>query len=249
MNHMRLPIKNMVLLILVIFCFSSGENISLIYLGIIPGGAPEFEKTLNKHLFGQIQVIAGIEMADNTVVDLIKKRTGFDHDPVVNRSFIEAVKNTSHENTLIVWAYINNYGIKAVQSWYMRRFINANLQLGLTLYSVKFKEYIYVADLESTVRLGKGLQCDYPFKEDCNVTVEERNEACNALQQEIIGKVTVIISGMVRAKLIRLGENPMQNVDSKKVPSVSDLFDIPLVNPENSLPPSEKKKEATIEKK
>ncbi len=218
------------LIALLVMCFGVfAQDIQLVYMGIIPGGAPSFEKQFDKNIREQISVISGVEVADFDVTENLKRKTDFQNSPEVTRSFIEKLMMVSTGKTLVVWGKITHFNIKPVRRLLLGVEAVGTLTLSLTMYSTDFREYAYLGDVTCEARIPKPPVWFRNVEKVTHITAADRSTLSQKLQQETAGKSADIISGVIRNQLVKSGDLRMDEVKVKKVPSVSDLFDIPTV--------------------
>lgn len=232
------------------------QNITVVYMGLVPGGAPEFEERFNEQIRQQIAVIPGINLADFNDTEYLKHTTGFVGSPVISRSFIESLMLISNDKTVVVWGKVTDSSIKPVRRWLIGAEAVGSLTLCLTMYSLSFKEYAYLGDVKCKASVPKPLVLFRNVDKVTHITASDRATIIKELQKQAAEKSADILSDVIRSQLMKCGELVQESVTGKKVPSVSDLFDIPTVEPpdvnkgvEKKEEQPEKKEEETEEKK
>lgn len=205
------------------------QNINVVFMGIIPGGAPEFEKRFDDLLREQITVIDGIEIADYNDTEYLKKKTDFIESPVISRSFIKSLMQISNDRTLVVWGKISNYAIKPVRRWLIGAEAVGSVTISLTMYSLSFHEYAYLGEIKCRTSITKPPVFFRSVDKVTHITASDRTVIIEKLNKQAAEKSAVIINGIVRSQLVKSGILLPEKVKAKKVPSVSDLFDIPSV--------------------
>jgi hypothetical protein len=216
------------LLVLLLCVRLFAQNITVVFLGILPGGAPEFEKRFTELLREQISVISGVGIADYDDTQYLKKRTDFEDSPVITRSFIEKLIQMTTEKTLVVWGAISQCTIKPVRRWLVGAEAVGTLTLSLTMYSLDFHEYAYIGDIECTARVLKPPVFFRSVDKVTHITASERGDIIAELQDRAARKSVDVINGIIKSQMVKTGVLRPEDVKAEKV-SVSDLFDIPTV--------------------
>ncbi len=217
------------LLFLFLLCIGAySQNVTVVFLGILPGGAPEFEKKFSDLLREQITVVPEVTIADYDETRRLKKRTDFNNSPVLTRSFIEKLMLVASEKTLVVWGDIADFSIKPVRRWLIGAEAVGNITISLTMYSLDFREVAFIGDLSCETRIPKSPVFFRSVDKVTHITAADRTAIIKELQKQAVRKSTDLIKSVVVSQLIKTG-SIRPEVKEKKVPSVSDLFDIPTV--------------------
>lgn len=218
-----------VLIALLLCHVSVAQSITVVFMGILPGGAPEFEKRFTTLLRERITVLSGVKIADYDDTEYLKKKTDFNDAPSLSRAFIEKLMLVSSEKTLVVWGDITGVSIKPKRRWLFGAEAVGTLTLSLTLYSLDFREYAYIGDVSCKASIPKPPVFFGNVEKETQITASDRGIIIGTLQEEASRKTTDIINGIVKSQMVKTGQLRPEEVTAKKVPSVSDLFDIPTV--------------------
>jgi len=103
--------------LLLCVCGVFAQDMTIVYMGILPGAGREFHTSFDALLREQILVIPGVAVADFDETELLKNKTRFAESPHISRSFVEAMMLVASERTLIVWAEVRDVTIKPVRRW------------------------------------------------------------------------------------------------------------------------------------
>lgn len=234
--------KQRFLWILFLHSFILAQNISIVYMGIVPGGAPEFEERFDSRLREQIAVIPGMNLADYNDTEYLKKKTDFVDSPVLSRSFIESLMLIASDKTVVVWGKVSDFSIKPVRRWLLGAEAVGSLTLVLTIYSLGFHEYAYLGDVTCKASVPKPPPFFRSVNKVTHITASDRAAIIKELQKQAAEKFSDIVSDVIRSQLMKSGVLLGQDIKTKKVPSVSDLFDIPTVEAPD-VDKADKKKE------
>ena len=223
---------NKLLIILIIMCqLLYAQNISIAFLGILPGGAPEFEKGFESNLRERLVVLSDISLTDYNDIEYIKKKTEFIKSPVISREFIETLYYISDDKTLLVWGKINNFSCKPVRKWLIGAEIEGTLSVTLILYSLHFKNYMYLGDIESFSRIRKPPVFFQKIDKSVHIGAIDRIKLYKMLEKDVSERTISIINGFVRSIMTKTGVVTEEDVKAREVPSISDMFEIPSVEP------------------
>ncbi len=235
--------KKYFLWVLFFQCIIAAQSIPVIFMGIIPGGAPAFEKGFDKLLYEHLVVDSRITIADPTDIDILKIKTNFAESPNISRSFIKSLQNISDDDmTLVVWAKISDYSIKPVRKWLILAEAVGSMKVTLTMYSLIFKEHIYLGDINCKTSILKSPVFFSRVDKVTHITASDRTTIIENLKQETAEKSASLIHGVVRGQLIKTGVLEIERLKVVKDTSLSELFDIPTVEA-----PSVEKEEKTTE--
>lgn len=228
--------------IILIGILAHGQSVDITFFGIVPGGAPEFEKGFEKLLREQIAVTDGITMADYFDIQYLKKKTNFLNSPYISRSLIQTLLQISNEKALIVWGEITDYSIKTVRRWLIGAEVIGSLTLNLSMYSLAFHEFLYLGDIKCVTNLKKPPVFFRSTEKVTEINVSDRINLLENLQADAVQQSVSIINTLARGIITNAGIIAPANVKTEKVPSVSDLFDIPSVEAEDIDRDAEEKK-------
>jgi len=218
------------LMIMVLFYMGVfAQNITVVFMGILPGGAPEFEKRFDALLREQVTVLPGVNIADYDGTQYLKKKVDFVNSPVITRSFVEKLMLVSSEKTLVVWGDISHFNIKPVRRWLVGAEAVGTLTLSLTMYSLDFGEYAFIGDISCQASVPKAPVFFRSVDKVTHITTSDRSTIIAKLQNLAAQKSTDVINGVIKSQMVKSGVLRPDEVKTKKVPSVSDLFDIPTV--------------------
>ncbi|MBN1980263.1 MAG: hypothetical protein JW795_01945 [Chitinivibrionales bacterium] len=224
----RLNKRGVFLMIFFLGFLCHGNNIPLLFLGILPGGAPEFEQHFESMVREQLTMIAGVSMSDIQTTAYIKNKVDFVQKPHLSPAFLEIIQRDYAEKNLIIWAQVKQYSIKPVRRYLIKRAIRGAIEVNLSIYSLGFKEYLYFGSVGTAIDIDMMPVFFGDLDATSPVTIEQRQMIVEQLQTDVATKMCIIVSGLVRSTLQRMGGEPTKEVDSR-TPSVSDLFDIPTL--------------------
>ena len=222
--------------------FVLAQNINIVYMGIVPGGAPEFEERFDDRVREQVAVIPGTDLVDYNDTEYLKKKTDFIDSPVLSRSFIESLMLVASDKTVVVWGKVSDFSIKPARCWLLGAEAVGSLTLVLTMYSLGFHEYAFLGDVTCRASVPKPPAFFRSVDKVTHITASDRAEIIKELQKQAAEKSTDILSDVIRSQLMKSGVLLGEDVKSKKVSSVSDLFYIPTIEAPD-VDKADKKKE------
>ncbi len=200
-------------------------------MGISPNQAPAIEKNLEEQLREGITVLSGVDIADYNDTEYLKRKNDFNANAVISRTFIQSLQSISATRMLVVWGRIDSYSVKAKRQALFGAKVEGKLRVTINMYSLRFRDHLYMGALESIAELPKP---PVPFgnvEKNTHISASDREELSEDLIKQTVEKTSEILAGMVRNLISREGilPTPSRVIQAKKMPSVSDLFDIPSV--------------------
>ncbi len=230
--------KKVFIFLLFLFTIIFPQNIKILFLGIVPGGAPEFEKRFENQLRKEITLLTDTDIADFNDIEYLKRKTDFFDSPILSRSFIQSLNNISNPNAkiLVIWGVINEFNIKPKRYLLFGARAIGLLSMELTMYSLNFKEYIYYGEVECYSSELKPPIFFNDVNKHINIFASDRAKIIKELNRQAVSKSIAIIKSVTTN--FRLNGDLNSNSDKikgKKVPSVSELFDIPSVEKPNII--------------
>ncbi|MGD9200632.1 MAG: hypothetical protein PVI26_03635 [Chitinispirillia bacterium] len=227
--------------------FLYAQNISIAFLGILPGGTPEFEKSFEVDLRERLSVLPDISLTDYNDIEYLKKKTGFIKSPVISRNFIETIYYIADDKTLLIWGKVNNFTCKPVRKWLIGAEIEGTLSFSLILYSLYFKNYMYLGDVESSSRIKKPPVFFQQIDKSVHVDVIDRIKLFKMLEKDVSERTISVINGFIKSIMTKTGIITEENVEAREVPSISDMFEIPSIEPSDINRNTEEESETDIE--
>jgi hypothetical protein len=209
------------------------QNISVAFLGIIPGGSPEFEKGFETNVRERLVMLPDVSLTDYNDIEYIKKKTEFMKSPEISRQFIETIDYIADDKTLLVWGKVNSVSFKPMRKWLLGAEIEGTLSFSLGLYSLHFKNYMYLGDVESFSRIGKPPVFFHQIEKSVHINALDRIKLLQMLEKDASERTISLINGFVRSIVKKAGIETGENVKAREVPSISDMFEIPSVVPSN----------------
>jgi hypothetical protein len=222
----------LVVYILFVQALIFAQTINIVYLGLIPGGAPEHEKQIDKLLREQFTDISGAQLADYYDTELLMQKTNFFSNPYVCRSFVDALMQVSNDKTIVIWGKISSLSIKTKRSWIVMTRVFGTMDLSLTMYSLHFRDHVYIGEIKCETSILKPPVFYGEVNKYTHVSAEDREVIITSLIKQATEKSLSIVSSIIRNQLLKSGIIPKE-VSEKKETSISDLFKIPSVEAPN----------------
>lgn len=217
---------------LLIFLLSSlvfSQKISAVFLGVIPGEAPEFEERLDILLGEHIATIEGLDIADYDDTQYLKHKTDFASSPGITRSFVKSLLEIVDDRTIVIWGKVADYSIEPKRKFLVGAEAVGSMTLSLTLYSTAFREYVYLGNVVSTASISLSPVFFQRVDKVSHISASDRCDINESMMKKAAEKSSMLINSIVRSQLMKAGVMMDKEVEVKKQPSVSDLFDIPTV--------------------
>lgn len=231
---------NQLLMLLFIMCqLLYAQNIPVAFLGIVPGGAPEFEKSFETDLRERLAVLSDVSLTDYNDIEYLKKKTDFLKSPVISRQFIETILYIADDNMLLVWGKVNDFSCKPVRKWLLGAEIVGTLSFSLELYSLNFKNYMYLGDIESSSSIRIPPVFFQKIEKSVHIDAQDRIQLFKMLEKDASERTISIINGFIRSIITKTGVDTDEDIKERELPSISDMFDIPSVEPSNLNRPTD----------
>ncbi len=237
--------RKIVLLIVLFNTLLFSQDIRIIFMGVVPGKVPEFEKEFEKLLRQEMVVIPKVSLTDYNDTEYLKRKSDFFDAPVVSRSLVQSLRSISHNKLLVVWGEIEEFNIKPTRHLVFGAKAVGSLRFTLTMYSLRFKDYSYLGEFESITSIVKPPVFFQNVDKVTHISASDRTDIIKTLSKQTVVKSVDIITSVIRNLLISEGITPSTSseggVKAQKAPSVSDLFDIPTVEAPDVLKGKAKK--------
>lgn len=207
----------------------TAQEVSLVFMGVIPGTAPEFEKRFEMLLQQHFVSIKEVSIKDFNDIRLLRLKTDFYNNPVITRYFAKYLREITNDNTLIVWVHIRSYSIEPMRRYLIGAHVYGSLRVTLSVYSLRFNQYVYINEIATEITKPLSLVFFKNVKTSSHITSSAREEIVDSLIEQTSEKISFELNGIIRTILIKSGLLMQAEPENVREPSVSDLFDIPSV--------------------
>lgn len=231
-------------LILIAVCgVLTAEGFSTFYLGQFGENAPSFEERFDRHVERGLGGVQDLEIADQSIVEEI--RTGFGPiygRNVMSREIIDQLEKGLGDSALVVWTHISGYSIDLDRRMVITCDIVGKVEVHVTVVDLATGRS-FVADRTTELRDFKG---HYPFTpiRKVHITAPERLGMVKNLSQSAAGEVVEVVDAIVSHLEVNRQEHssngggaPVTQANDEpppapvRVPSLRDIFEMPVVEP------------------
>jgi hypothetical protein len=242
LNYKKLSFEFLLILFIFSFCFSS----DLVLLGVSGNNSPAIERSLDQRVRQVLSCSIDYNIWDYVESCKFRKKIGFDDYSTLSRNLIESLRQFSNDSTVFVWFTLKNFSIKPKRKFIFGSELLGELTLTLHIYSLRFQNYTFVGDISGNTRKWKELIFFYPLDKGIHITAAEREEITQKLVDETALKASEMISNVVRSEKSK-SQKGYNLEKSSKEPSVKEIFNIPVVEPQSIEAESRKKSYKTEE--
>jgi hypothetical protein len=216
----------LILILLVILPFSSLAKWNVAFIGLSGNGAPSLEKGYENLLREKLLVESDLLAKDYLECQKFRRVIGFDDYAAVPINYLENLVRFADDSLLVVWGTVKNFQLNYQQKKLFSTEIKGELQIGLHIYSLFKKKFLYIGDVSAVIFKPKGIGF---FKSKQPISAKDRSELITLLQSEAVANSCSTISAVIKA------EKPTNAIYSNEVtdkaPSISDVFSIPSAEP------------------
>jgi len=222
------------LISLMLFVFVSyAGNIEILYLGLLPGQAPAFERTLDRTLREQLTGANIYSLIDQERTEAFSEAIDFQRYPFVSPRMIDALGRYFNDSTLVVWLRLKRMMVNGARQGWFGSVINGVLEADMVMYSLHVKAYSFVGHVQcSTFKKGPMLWFDSADKME--ITALDKLEIWEGLAARGAQKAAGMAGMIVRAAIAE--ENRYNNIADREKklhpPTIDDIFNFPSVETE-----------------
>lgn len=218
---------------LIVFEVSSVARTNVAFIGLSGENAPSLEKGYEKLLREKLAMNPDFYTADYLECQRYRRLMKFDDYQIASRKSAETLINFANDSTLLLWGAVKSYRLYSERKKFIFTSIKGELLIGLHLFSLAEKDFLFIGDVKAIVSKNKGLAFFHP---SMPVSATEGAKLIEMLQTEAANNSSRIISALIRSKMegdIDLG---VSNEKQNREPSISDVFSIPSTEPAQITP-------------
>lgn len=218
--------KLLVLLLFVILPFSSFAKSNVAFIGLSGNGAPSLEKGFENLLREKLSMESELLTKDYLECQKYRRAIRFDDYASVPRNYLESLVRFNDDSMLVIWGTVKNFRLDYHQKKLIFTGIKGELQIGLHIYSLLKRDFLFIGDVSADVYQPKGMGL---IKSKQAVSAKDRAELIELLQSEAVSNSCKTIIEALRAENAEM-RNAFNAVDTNG-PSISDVFSIPSTEP------------------
>lgn len=202
----------------------------VVFIGLSGDGAPAVEKTYDRLLREQLSVMPEVEAGDYMEAQRFRERINFFDHQTVSVDLVRALDQFAPDTTLFVWGVVKQYRMRPVRRFLFGAAVRADLTIGLSMYSLSNRKYAFAGDIVVSASKSKGLVLFDRVDKAVHVSALDRTDLLEKLETEAVRESGRMIAAVVRSENEQ--DKAMRgDVDRYKVPSLSDVFEVPSVEP------------------
>ncbi len=218
--------KLFVLMLFVILPFSLFAKSNVAFIGLTGNGAPSLEKGFENLLREKLSVESEIFTKDYLECQKYRRAIRFDDYASVPRNYLQNLVRFNDDSMVVVWGTVKNYRLDYQQKKHIFTGIKGELQIGLHIYSLLKRDFLFIGDVSADVYQPKGIGF---IKSKQAVSANDRAKLIELLQNEAVTNSCRTIIEVIRAENSKM-LNTFNTVDTNG-PSISDVFSIPSTEP------------------
>lgn len=214
----------MKLLIILLFFlpFSSSAKWNVAFIGISGENAPSLEKGYESLLRERLSMEAVFFTKDYHECQKFRRAIRFDDYTSVSRNYLDNLVRFADDSTLVVWGTVKNFQLNYQQKKLIFTGIKGELLIGLYIYSLNKRDFLFIGDISADVYKSKGIGF---LNSKQPISAKDRAELISMLQREAAANSCRTIFEAIRVK-----NAERQNADSLgevNEPSIPDVFTTP----------------------
>ncbi len=208
------------------------EKIKVAYLGLAEGESAAFSERFGEQIRDRLAVIEQVHLIDFLETQRLKERIRFEYFPTVSRDLVQKLKRFSGDSTLVVWGRVDELSIEPERRRLFGARAVASLKLVLTMYSLSFREYVFIGTAVSDTTHVLPPVFFQRVDKVSHIPAVERTEIMRELASAAARKAVHLVTAVVRSELAReepivIEEVPDTQLEERKEPTLEDLFEIP----------------------
>lgn len=218
--------KLLILMSFVFLPFSSLAKRNVAFIGLSGNGAPSLEKGYENLLREKLSMEPEFLTKDYLECQKFRRAIRFDDYATVPRNYLENLVHIADDSMLVIWGTVKKFQLNYQPKKLIFTEIRGELQIGLHIYSLFKRDFLFIGDVSAEVFIPKGIGF---FKSKQPISAKDRAELIAMLQREAVANSCKAITAVVRDE-----NEEIQNANySKEInrPSISDVFSIPSAEP------------------
>lgn len=218
--------KLLILMSFVILPFSSLAKRNVAFIGLSGNGAPSLEKGYENLLREKLSMEPEFLTKDYLECQKFRRAIRFDDYATVPRNYLENLVHIADDSMLVIWGTVKKFQLNYQPKKLIFTEIRGELQIGLHIYSLFKRDFLFIGDVSAEVFIPKGIGF---FKSKQPISAKDRAELIAMLQREAVANSCKAITAVVRDE----NEEILNANYSKEInrPSISDVFSIPSAEP------------------
>lgn len=224
--------------LIVLYTALWAKGLNILFMGLAEDNDPTVVSRFDREIREKLAVLPDVRITDFIETQKMKKRIEFNCHSTVSRSLVQSLMKITGDSTMVVWGRVENLNIEPKRYIVFGARAVGKLKVVLTIYSISFREYTYIGNIETETHIPKPPVFFRNVKRVTHITAADREEIIDKLISESTEKTATAISAVVRHGLVRGAGSGIPGFEEEEVPSIENLFEIPVIDGE-SIPEEE----------
>lgn len=207
----------------------------ILFIGLTGQGAPAIERKFDTDLRQRLVSVPDCKMVDYDVAMRCRHLCDADRFPTVSRQHLMEMQPALPDPIIVVWGSINTLTIMPVREKLIKTVLRGELNMHLTLFSPDRDEYIYSGEVIATTARQKGFAGFAPVDKVTHITAKDRALLSDTLITNTALQTYGIITNALKEEHNTAGTAPPDTM-KRNAPSISDVFTVPSVAPNDIRP-------------
>lgn len=200
----------------------------IVFVGLFGDAAPAIERTFEYKLRNELSVIQEATLSDYQQSQLYRHRINFLNYPTVSKQLVDELSLITSDSNLIIWGTVTTCQMKPQRTNLLFSEIKGELAITLSIYNLNRKAYAYTGTIRTTATLPKGPIFFADVAKNTTLSSVERTNLLEELMTEASQTSSEMIKAVLRNENLKAPVvSSKQEVDTYRVPSISDVFSVP----------------------
>jgi len=206
----------------------------LVFFGVLGNDAPAIEKSFDARLREALSVNPEYHMLDYLASQDFRHRISFDDFSTVSRRLVEGLRLFNSDSTVFVWVTVKSFSIHPVRTWLVAASARGDIVLTVNMYSLRYREYAFIGDVQSTFDKPEGMIFFYPLETGVHISAPDRAEIMDKLVTSSAYRAADLITTVVKSEKAKaVLASDTSGMSKYKAASISDMFTVPSVEGAN----------------
>lgn len=200
----------------------------IVFVGLFGDAAPAIERTFEYKLRNELSGIEQATLCDYQQSQLYRQRINFLNYPIVSKQLVDELLPLTSDSNLIIWGTVTTYQMKPQRTKLLFSAIKGELAITFSIYNLNRKAYAYTGTIRATATLQKGPVFFADVAKNTALSSIEQTNLLDKLMTEASQTSSEMITAVLRSEhLTAPVVSSKPEIDTYRVPSISDVFSVP----------------------
>lgn len=224
---------------------ASDEEAKVYFFGFVPGAGPSFERSLDRLLRERLRGVPEANLAGLSETATLKRRMDQSDFGRSSKAVLDALTEYTEEDDIVAWGRVRDYSIYPRRRMVFGACAVGEAMVSLYAYHPRTRRYLFVGGVSCESSVPKPPVWFRRVALVTHITARDRAQITEELTEEAAGKAAGVYRALVRHHFARKAEGmpvesgmevPVETDEDEEVPSLEDLFEVPMSEPAVVIP-------------